>query len=74
MVLFSGYKDASILLLFFSHQVESHSLLTPRLKRDRLRCPWNSPSKNTRVGCHSLLQGIFPTQESNPDRELVCCC
>ena len=25
------------------------------------------PGKNTRVGCHSLLQGIFPTQESNPD-------
>ena len=26
----------------------------------------DSPGKNTRVGCHSLLQGIFPTQESNP--------
>ena len=23
------------------------------------------PSKNTRVGCHCLLQGIFPTQGSN---------
>ena len=23
-------------------------------------------SKNTGVGCHFLLQGIFPTQESNP--------
>ena len=31
-----------------------------------LLCPWNSPSKNTGVGCHALLQGIFPTQESNP--------
>ena len=28
-------------------------------------CPWNSPSKNTGVGCHSLLQGILPTQEMN---------
>ena len=27
---------------------------------------WNSPGKNTRVGCRSLLQGIFPTQGSNP--------
>ena len=27
-------------------------------------CPWNSPSKNTKVGCHSLLQGIFLTQGS----------
>ena len=28
----------------------------------RLLCPWNSPGKNTGVGSHSLLQGIFPTQ------------
>ena len=27
--------------------------------------PWNSPGKNTGVGCHSLLQGIFPTQRLN---------
>ena len=26
----------------------------------------DSPGKNTRVGCHALLQGIFPTQWSNP--------
>ena len=29
--------------------------------------PWNSPGQNTRVGNHSLLQGIVPTQGSNPD-------
>ena len=28
--------------------------------------PW-TVGKNTGVGCHSLLQGIFPTQGSNPD-------
>ena len=28
--------------------------------------PWDSPGKNTGVGCHSFLQGIFPTQGSNP--------
>ena len=28
--------------------------------------PWDSPGKNTRVGCHSLLQGIFLTQRLNP--------
>ena len=27
-----------------------------------LLCPLNSPGKHTRVGSHSLLQGIFPTQ------------
>ena len=26
----------------------------------------DSPGKNTGVGCHDLLQGIFPTQRSNP--------
>ena len=28
----------------------------------RLCSSWNSPRQNTRVGSHSLLQGIFPTQ------------
>ena len=32
----------------------------------RLLCPWDSPGKNTGVGCHPLPQGIFPTQGSNP--------
>ena len=32
----------------------------------RLFCPWDSPGKNTGVGSRSLLQGIFPTQRSNP--------
>ena len=31
-----------------------------------LLCPWDSPGKDTGVGCHFLLQGIFPTQGSNP--------
>ena len=29
-------------------------------------CPWDSPGENTGVGCHALLQEIFPTQGSNP--------
>ena len=29
-------------------------------------CPWNSPGQYTGVGSQSLLQGIFPTQGSNP--------
>ena len=37
----------------------------------RLLCPWDSPGKNTGVGCLSLLQGIFPTRESNPSL-LIC--
>ena len=30
-----------------------------------LLCPWGSPGKNTGVGCHTLLQEIFPIQGSN---------
>ena len=30
----------------------------------RLLCAWNFPGKNTGVGCHFLLQEIFPTQGS----------
>ena len=36
------------------------------LKPSRFLCPWDSPCKNTRVGCHAPLQGIFSTHESNP--------
>ena len=31
-----------------------------------LLCTRDSPGENAGVGCHSLLQGIFPTQGSNP--------
>ena len=44
----------------------SDSLRPHQLQPARLLCPWNSQGKNTGVGCHSLLQGIFPTQGSNP--------
>ena len=37
----------------------------------------NSPGKNTEVGCHALLQGIFPTQGSSPGpphcRQILYC-
>ena len=50
-----------------SRSVVSDCLQSHRLQPTRLLCPWNSPGKNTGAGCHSLLQGIFPTQGSNPD-------
>ena len=33
--------------------LQSHGLYLARLL-----CPWNSPGKNTGVGCHSLLQEV----------------
>ena len=54
-----------------SHSVVSSSLQPHGLWPTRLLCPWNSPGKNSGMGCHSLLQGIFLTQGLNPC--LPCC-
>ena len=48
-----------------SSVVSQSSLQTHGLQPIRLLRPWDSPGKNTGVGCHSLLQGIFPTQGPN---------
>ena len=32
----------------------------------RLLCPWHSPGKNIRVGCHVLLQGNLPDSGIKP--------
>ena len=40
---------------------------TPWTIASQALCPCDFPGKNTGVGCHSLLQGIIPTQESNLD-------
>ena len=42
------------------------TILTPWTVACQTPCPWDSPGKDTGVGCHFLLQGIFPTQELNP--------
>ena len=41
------------------------TLRHPGLQPARLLCPWDSPGKNTAVGCHALLQGVFSTQGPN---------
>ena len=40
--------------------VMSDSLQPYELSPTRLLCPWDSPGKNTAVGCQTLLQGIKP--------------
>ena len=47
-------------------EAESHSVVSDSLLPCGLYSPWDSPGWNTGVGSHSLLQGIFPTQGSNP--------
>ena len=46
--------------------VGSDSLQPYGLYSIRLPCAWDFSSRNTWVGCHFLLQGIFPTQGLNP--------
>ena len=45
--------------------VMSGSLSPYGLQPTRLLCPWDYPGKNTRVGCHFLLQETFQTQGLN---------
>ena len=61
--------------LWFSKylHLRARSLQSCRTLRDPMDCNpsgssvhRNSPGKNTGMGCHFLLQGIFPTQGSNP--------
>ena len=62
---FTG-RNREALCVCVSCSVVSNSLWPHGLRPVRLLCPWNSPGKNTGVGCHSLLQEIFLTQGSNP--------
>ena len=60
-----------------SRTVVSSSLRPRGLQPPRLLCPWDSPGKNTGVGCHALLQEIFPSQGLNPGllhcRQILYC-
>ena len=64
-------EQTSHLLLLHTTQLQAgnvfiiQSCLTLCNSMDGILCPWNSPGKNTGVGCHSLLQGVFLTQGSN---------
>ena len=49
-----------------SRSVVPNSLRPHLLQSTRFLCPWDFPGKDTGVGCHLLLQGIFPTQRLNP--------
>ena len=50
---------------------QSNSWRPHGLQPTRLLRPWDFPGKNTGVGCHFLLQGIFLTQGLNPSLWLL---
>ena len=63
-------KPIAILLVSYLYvhesESESHSVVSDSLRLHGLYSSWNSPGQNTGVGSLSLLQGLFPTQGSNP--------
>ena len=57
------YTSKGWIVLLFLVAKLCLTLLWPHvLQPTCLLCPWDSPGKNTGVGCNFLLQGIFPTQ------------
>ena len=69
----SGFSHVTLKLKYFQWQYWaivcclvaklSDSLWPDWLQPARLLCPWDFPGKDTGVGCHFLLQGIFLTQD-----------
>ena len=54
-------------VLLCAKSLQSGLPLQPHgLQPTRLLCPWDSPGKNTGVGCHALLQGVSSTQGWKP--------
>ena len=58
----------------WSCSVVSDSLGSHELWPTRLIRPWDFPGKTTGVGCHFLLQEIFPTQGLNQVSHIVSIC
>ena len=54
-----------VCMCVYEHSVMSNCLWPHGMHPTRPFCPWDFPGKNTGVGCHFLLQGIFLTQGSN---------
>ena len=60
-----GFIQWLCVLNHFTHVPLFVTLWTVARQAPLSLCPWDSPGKNTGVGCHALLQGLFQTQGSN---------
>ena len=58
------FVSIHFLILLLSTSVVSDSVRPHRQQPTRLPCPWDSPGKNTGVGCHFLLQCMKVKRES----------
>ena len=61
-----GQSQSTLCNCVLGHSITSRALRPHGLQPTRPLCPWNFPGKNTGVGCHFLLQGVFSTQRLNP--------
>ena len=52
------------LVMLLSHFSRVWLCASPQMAAPRLPCPWDSPGKNTEVGCHFLLQCMKVKSES----------
>ena len=78
----TGFKEKSYIHIYIYMFIHTHTHTHVCMHaKSRQSCPtlwpfglelsrflylWDYPGKNTGVGCHALLQGIFPTQGLNP--------
>ena len=62
-----------LLLLLLSHFSRVRLCATPRRQPTRLPRPWDSPGKNTGVGCHFLLQCMKVKSESEVVQSCLTC-
>ena len=61
-IIFVCYTTSLSWFFFFSFSNLGSFLRPFGLQPAKLLCPWDSPGKNTGMGCHFLLQGIFLNQ------------
>ena len=61
----SSRQEKEIPYSKFSMSLVNAGKVNPEVYIKRILCPWDSPGKNTGVGSHALLQGIFLAQGSN---------
>ena len=58
-------QESRVHACILSHSVVFNVLQHFGLEPAKLLCPWDFPGKNTGVGSHFLLRGIFPAQGSH---------
>ena len=66
IMLSEKFTETQILYDITYSESESRSVVSDSLRPHGLYSPWNSLGQNPGMGSLSLLQGIFPTQGSNP--------